>query len=540
MRKLKMMDNISIVVDSEVLSKWKYDFIYRLSKSSEINEIIVWKKTSRASYKSFIYKFFTYNLSNLSLVGKFSSIPRNYTSNFFGINGNLLWLSELSLPKDYQDTIYFVGNCEGKNYSLNSYLSKNNKRNYGNFSMLIKKQRNILQILSYSYTELIGYNPIKTINQHLGSLQYLTNGLSSPGKYKDVQTILKQNTEIKTNEFENGTVHKFIAKVFNWLLYFTSWSLYEYPNIVSTVSRNTLEANKLNKLFEDPPWRFKADPFFNQKSGEMLVEDFNYFTGRGHLCTFPYLRPEDITEVITPSKIHYSYPQIISNKEDIYLIPESAQNNRIDLYKLEDGKASFVKTLVDSFAGIDPTVVYSQNKYWLFATDGNGGSYWKLHIWYSDDLLGEWIPHILNPVKSDVRSSRGAGAIYKDGSRLIRPTQNCFPNYGSSISLNEINKLTPNEFEETVVGEILPPEDGEFTGIHTIANVENKTVVDLKTQPFLPGARILPLLRSRGKVNSSYSDVDNSLLKRWGLLIIMGASLILFYLFGWQTLSFFG
>ena len=535
-----MMDNISIVVDSEVLSKWKYDFIYRLSKSSEINEIIVWKKTSRASYKNFIYKFFTYNLSNLSLVGKFSSIPRNYTSNFFGINGNLLWLSELSLPKDYQDTIYFVGNCEGKNYSLNSYLSKNNKRNYGNFSMLIKKQRNILQILSYSYTELIGYNPIKTINQHLGSLQYLTNGLAFPGKYKDVQTILKQNTEIKTNEFENGIVHKFIAKVFNWLLYFTSWSLYEYPNIVSTVSRNTLEANKLNKLFEDPPWRFKADPFFNQKSGEMLVEDFNYFTGRGHLCTFPYLRPEDITEVITPSKIHYSYPQIISNKEDIYLIPESAQNNRIDLYKLEDGKASFVKTLVDSFAGIDPTVVYSQNKYWLFATDGNGGSYWKLHIWYSDDLLGEWIPHILNPVKSDVRSSRGAGAIYKDGSRLIRPTQNCFPNYGSSISLNEINKLTPNEFEETVVGEILPPEDGEFTGIHTIANVENKTVVDLKTQPFLPGARILPLLRSRGKVNSSYSDVDNSLLKRWGLLIIMGASLILFYLFGWQTLSFFG
>ena len=323
-------------------------------------------------------------------------------------------------------------------------------------------------------------------------------------------------------------------------MYFTSWSLYEYPNIVSTVSKNTLEANKLKKLFEDPPWRFKADPFFDQKSGDMLVENFNYFTGRGHLSTFPYSRPEEITEIITPSKIHYSYPQIMKIEENLFLIPESAQNNRIDLYKLEDGKASFVKTLVDSFAGIDPTVVFFQNKYWLFTTDGNEGSYWKLHIWYSDDLLGEWKPHRLNPVKSDVRSSRGAGSIYKDGSRLIRPTQNCFPNYGSSISLNEINKLTPNEFEETVVGEIFPPEGGDFTGIHTIANLGNKTVVDLKTQPFLPGARILPLLRSRGKVNSNYSDVDNSLLKRWGLLIIMGISLILFYLFGWQTLSFFG
>ena len=535
-----MMNNISIVVDSEVLSKWKYDFISRLNKNSEIKEIIIWKKTNGTSYKEVLYKFLTYNLTNLSLVGKFNSIPRNYTSDFFGISGDLIWLSDSPLPIDYQDTIYFVGNCEGKNYSLKNYLSQNSKRNYGNFSVLIKKQKNIFKILSYSYTELIGYNPIKTINQHLGSLQYLTNGFLSPGKYKDVQTILEHNTETKTSEFKNGFVHKFIAKVFNWLLYFTSWSLYEYPNIVSTVSKNTLESSKLNKLFEDPPWKFKADPFFDQKSGDMLVEDFNYFTGRGHLSTFPYLKPEEITEIETPSKIHYSYPQIIKDKEEVYIIPESAQSNRIDLYKLEKNKASYVKTLVDSFAGIDPTIVYNNNKYWLFATDGNGGSYWKLHIWYSDNLLEEWKPHRLNPVKSDVRSSRGAGAIYKDGSKLIRPTQNCFPNYGSSISLNEIKKLTPEEFEETLVGEIFPPEEEEFMGIHTIANVENKTVVDLKTQPFLPGARILPLLRSRGKVSSSYSDVDNSLLKRWGLLLVMGFLLVLFYLFGWQTLSFFG
>lgn len=540
MRKLKLMDNISIVIDSEVLSKWKYDFISRLCKRVEVKEVIVLKRTSRPLYKGIAYKLFAYNLSNLSLVGKLKSVPRNFTSDFFGINGNLLWLSDSPLPEDYQDTVYFVGNCEGQNYSLKNYLARHSRNNYGNFSMLIKKQKNIYQILAYSYTEMIGYNPIKTINQHLGSLQYLTNGLLSPGKYKDVKTILKQNAENQTSMVEHGTIHKFIAKVFNWLLYFTSWSLYEYPNIVSTVSKNTLEANKLKKLFEDPPWSFKADPFFDQKSGNMLVEDFNYFTGRGQLSTFPYSKPGDITEVTTPRKIHYSYPQVVRNKEDLYLVPESAQNNRIDIYKLENGKTSYVKTLVESFAGIDPTIVYNNNRYWLFATDGNGGSYWKLHVWYSEDLLGEWKPHRLNPVKCDVRSSRGAGGIYKDGSRLIRPTQNCFPNYGSSISLNEINKLTPDEFEEKIVGEIHPPENGEFVGIHTIANVGNKTVVDLKTQPFLPGARILPLLRSRGQTKSSYSDVDNSLLKRWGLLLVMGFLLVLFYLFGWQTLSLFG
>ena len=534
------MNTVSIVIDSEVLSKWKFDLISRICKVIDVKEFIILGKKSKTTFKGILLTFLTQNLSSLSLVGKFSSLPRIHDSDLFRASGDIIWLSDSSLPINYSGSIYFVGNCEGKNYSKLNYLSKHNKKNYGNFSLLMKKQKNVYEILSYSYTEMIGYNPIRTINQHLGSLSFLTNGLLSPGGYKDVHAILNETLEAGTAELDYGIVHKFIAKVFNWLLYFTSWSLYEYPNIVSTVSKNTLEEKELIKLFDDPPWRFKADPFFDQKTGNLMVEDFNYFSGRGSLSVFPYSSPDEITSLNTPKKIHYSYPQMIRYKDELYLIPESAQTNKIDLYKVEGMEASYVKTLVDSFSGIDPTIVYNNNKYWLFATDGSGGSYWKLHVWYSDDLLGDWIPHRLNPVKSDVRSSRGAGAIYKDGSRLVRPTQNCFPNYGSSISLNEITRLTPDDFNEKVVGEIFPPDNDEFLGIHTISNIGNKTVVDLKTQPFLPGARILPLLRSRGKISSSYSNLDNSLLKRWGLLLIMGSLLVLFYLFGWQTLSLFG
>ena len=534
------MDTISIVVDSEVLSKWKYNFISSVSKSVNINEIIVLGNKNIKSFKGAILTFLTRNLSNLSLVGKFVSIPRNHTPNLFRITGNLIWLSDSPIPKNYENTIYFIGNCEGKNYSRYSYLDKHNKLNYGNFSLLIKKQKNFLEILSYSYTEMIGYNPVKTIDQHLGSLEYLVNGFLSPGKFRSVESILNKTIGKPSSVEEYGFIHKFIAKVFNWLLYFTSWSLYEYPNIVSTMSKNTLEENELKKIFDDSPWKFKADPFFDQKTGNLFVEDFNYLTGRGGLSTFSYSNPNQMAEVSTPKKVHYSYPQVIRYQDELYLIPETAQTNRIDLYKIERNKALYVKTLVDSFAGIDPTIVFNNNKYWLFSTDGNGGSSWKLHVWYSDDLLGDWAPHKLNPVKSDIRSSRGAGAIYKNGSRLIRPAQNCFPNYGSSISLNEITRLTPDEFSEKIVGEIFPPDNSEFSGIHTISNIGNKTIVDLKTQPFLPGARILPLLRSRGKLNSSYSNLDNSLLKRWGLLLIMGFLLLIFYLFGWQALSLFG
>ena len=534
------MDNISVVVDSEVLSRWKFNSFAWINNNFAIKEVLLLGKSKETSIRTTIYSFLIKELSNLSLVGKFSSIPRRAGFNKQITEGNIFWLSDLPIPNDYAGTIYFIGNREGIHYSKENYLKNSSKENYGNFSILIKRNRNVQEILSYSFTELIGYNPFKTINQHLSSLKYLLNGFYSTKTYGNVEEILNQNTEPTKTDSNYGLLHKFIEKFFNWSLYFTSWSLYEYPSILSTVTKNTLEQDSLTKLFDDPPWKFKADPFYDHKTSNLYVEHFNYFSGRGYLSKFNSESKDSFIEINMPNKIHYSYPHILRNEEGVYLVPESAQNNSIDLYRVDNGEASCVKTLVGSFAGIDPTIFHYNNRYWLFATDGNGGSYWKLHIWHSKDLLGEWTPHKLNPVKSDIRSSRGAGAIYKDGPKIIRPTQNCYPSYGSSISLNEIKKLTPEHFEEDIVGEIFPPAGEEFLGIHTIANLGNKVVVDLKTQPFLPGARILPLLRSRGGGSSSYSNIDNSLLKRWGLLLILGAALILFYIFGWQTLSFFG
>ena len=135
------MDTISIVVDSEVLSKWKFDFIIRLAENIRIKEIIVLNKQRRIVFKDLSYKFLVQSLSNLSLVGKFNSIPRIYTSDFFRVSGDLLWLSDSVLPNNYEHKVYFVANCDGKNFSLSSYLSNHSKKDYGNFSTLIKNIR---------------------------------------------------------------------------------------------------------------------------------------------------------------------------------------------------------------------------------------------------------------------------------------------------------------------------------------------------------------------------------------------------------------
>ena len=167
------MNTVSIVIDSEVLSKWKFDLISRICKVIDVKEFIILGKKSKTTFKGILLTFLTQNLSSLSLVGKFSSLPRVHDSDLFRASGDIIWLSDSSLPINYSGSIYFVGNCEGKNYSKLNYLSKHSKKNYGNFSLLMKKQKNVYEILSYSYTEMIGYNPIRTINQHLGSLSFL-------------------------------------------------------------------------------------------------------------------------------------------------------------------------------------------------------------------------------------------------------------------------------------------------------------------------------------------------------------------------------
>ena len=50
------------------------------------------------------------------------------------------------------------------------------------------------------------------------------------------------------------------------------------------------------------------------------------------------------------------------------------------------------------------------------------------------------------------------------GIRLIRPAQNCFPDYGTSLVFNKIEVLSPDEFKESLVGELKPSENSIFKG----------------------------------------------------------------------------
>ena len=170
------------------------------------------------------------------------------------------------------------------------------------------------------------------------------------------------------------------------------------------------------------------------------------------------------------------------------MIPESSQKRTIDLYKCEKFplKWKFEKTLMKNVTAVDNTIFYFNKKWWLFsviamiegAIPGD-----ELFLFYSDTPIStEWTPHPKNPIISDVRNARPGGHIFEYERKIIRPTQNSMKGYGHAINLNEIQKLTENEFEEKQFKTLEPNWNEKVKAIHTFEYNNGLTIIDAKIQ----------------------------------------------------------
>ena len=130
-----------------------------------------------------------------------------------------------------------------------------------------------------------------------------------------------------------------------------------------------------------------------------------------------------------------------------------------------------------------PTILFYQDRWWLFSTDSNNkGADLRLNIYFANNPLDNWLPHSLNPVKTDISSARPAGTPFLYNEKLIRPSQNSSKSYGGSIIINEIVKLTTTEFLEIKLKQLNPNifEGSYPDGIHTISSFGNCTLIDGK------------------------------------------------------------
>ena len=131
-------------------------------------------------------------------------------------------------------------------------------------------------------------------------------------------------------------------------------------------------------------------------------------------------------QVALETDCHLSYPFVFVHAGEVYMIPETGQRNRIELWRAErfPDRWVFDRVLIDAIGAVDTTWLHYQGRYWLFvgvAAEVAGSD--ELHLFSSDGPLGPWRPHQANPVATSIRGARPAGRPVVRNGQLIRPGQ---------------------------------------------------------------------------------------------------------------------
>jgi hypothetical protein len=205
-----------------------------------------------------------------------------------------------------------------------------------------------------------------------------------------------------------------------------------------------------------PRGHFYADPcvFDEDERAYLFLEDFSYADGRA-LISVGEIEHDGTVSAIRPvlrRPYHLSYPYVFAHEGERYLVPESAAAGQIQLFRATRFPDEWerVCVLFEGHRAVDPTIIAHDGRWWMWATVALGDRAAVQHLWLftAERLSGPWTVHPKNPVVSDVRSARSAGAPLTVGGRLFRPGQDCSGRYGRRVVFNEVLILTGDDYGE--------------------------------------------------------------------------------------------
>lgn len=257
------------------------------------------------------------------------------------------------------------------------------------------------------------------------------------------------------------------------------WFILHYLN-------NNLKTKPLK--VEAPKDYFYADPFV-LKHNELHYVFFEHFDyNKGKLAYYTIDSKNNISKpefLEININVHTSYPMIFEYEKTFYMIPETCHLNKINLYKCTNfpKKWEFVKTLVDNVHASDTTILFNNNKVWLFSTVYKNNRN-NLCIYHSNDLIdNNFIEHkIINTSTTNVKNdslSRSAGNIYLDKNKIIRPAQYSDRGInGEGIILYEIKNLDETSYHEVPIDIISCNEIKNIRATHSLSRSEKIITFD--------------------------------------------------------------
>jgi hypothetical protein len=232
--------------------------------------------------------------------------------------------------------------------------------------------------------------------------------------------------------------------------------------------------------------RFYADPFLVKRDGtnHLFFEDYRFTEGRALISCAEVGAEGTLSEPVEALRrpYHLSYPFLFEHDGYMYMIPETRQNRTVELYREDKFPTSWslVAILLKDIFAVDATIHQADGKFWMFVGLSNGkySSCDELGIFHAESLLGPWNPHRSNPVISDVRRARPAGALFYQDGKLIRPSQDCAKAYGYALYFSEVIVLNEMEYREIPLGRISPEWTRDNLGTHTYSRTDDFEVID--------------------------------------------------------------
>ena len=233
-----------------------------------------------------------------------------------------------------------------------------------------------------------------------------------------------------------------------------------------------------------------ADPFLFETDGEVFLffEEFDYGTHRGHISVgrldgtgFELIGPAHVTPH------HLSYPYVFRQGDDIFMMPETHQAGRIEIWRATDFPTGWdlYSTALEGAGAVDCVLKEIDGTWWLFANicrDSFNDHCAELHIFRTDGpALTQIEPHRLNPVVIGSDTARGGGRIFKRNGRWYRSSQdNSGGVYGYALNIMEIEALDIEQYRERRVRHITPDFVPGLIGCHHFDATHGLFVIDTR------------------------------------------------------------
>lgn len=239
-----------------------------------------------------------------------------------------------------------------------------------------------------------------------------------------------------------------------------------------TINRNSFSADPFAISLDNKTWIFYESYPYSSMKGKIDVGYLNELGELVHVGT------------ALEKETHLSYPFLLKDGDDIYMIPESSEDKSLVIYKSVDFPLKW-EVYDEGFKGesIIDCVVYreSNDNYWWFLNKKTSRDIndTELFIYNSCDLsLKNLKAHARNPVIINSTTGRNGGDIFMHDGDLVRTSQvNIDGVYGKAIAFNRIKLLNLEEYQEELIDIIRPNFDKNLVGLHHLSRINGDSFI---------------------------------------------------------------